>query len=413
MKLWSKILIAMGLGILAGAFLGESAVLIKPVGTLFLNLINMIIVLLVFSSMTVGITRIHDPKKLGRVGLKTLALYLGTTIVSILIGLCFAFYFKPGAASNLQLLSSEVSLTIEQSHSLSDIFLSIIPRNPIAALVSGNVLQIIVFSMFFGIAINFAGEKGRPLLEMVESLADVMYRVTSIVMEFSPFGVFALMAWISGTFGLQVLIPLGKFLLLYYAACAVHVLIVFVGLLRVMGRMSAMPFFKGMSDAIMVAFSTASSSATLPVSMHCAQENLGVSKSISSFVLPLGSTVNMNGTAIYQAMSAVFLAQVYSIQLDLYSIVTLVVTATLSSVGTAGIPGSGFIIMSAVLSSVGLPLEGIGLLAGIDRLRDMASSVLNILGDSVVAVLIAKQEGEWDESRYYQEEIVALEGSES
>ncbi len=403
----------MGLGILAGAFLGESAVLIKPVGTLFLNLINMIIVLLVFSSMTVGITRIHDPKKLGRVGLKTLALYLGTTIVSILIGLCFAFYFKPGAASNLQLLSSEVSLTIEQSHSLSDIFLSIIPRNPIAALVSGNVLQIIVFSMFFGIAINFAGEKGRPLLEMVESLADVMYRVTSIVMEFSPFGVFALMAWISGTFGLQVLIPLGKFLLLYYAACAVHVLIVFVGLLRVMGRMSAMPFFKGMSDAIMVAFSTASSSATLPVSMHCAQENLGVSKSISSFVLPLGSTVNMNGTAIYQAMSAVFLAQVYSIQLDLYSIVTLVVTATLSSVGTAGIPGSGFIIMSAVLSSVGLPLEGIGLLAGIDRLRDMASSVLNILGDSVVAVLIAKQEGEWDESRYYQEEIVALEGSES
>jgi len=198
MKLWAKILIAMGLGILAGAFLGEQAVWIKPVGTLFLNLVNMIIVLLVFSSMTVGITRIHDPKKLGRVGLKTLLLYLGTTVASILIGLCFAFYFEPGAASNLKLLSTDVSLTMEQSHSLSEIFLSIIPRNPIAALVSGNVLQIIVFSLFFGIAINFAGEKGRPLLEMIESLADVMYRVTSIVMEFSPFGVFALMAWISG-----------------------------------------------------------------------------------------------------------------------------------------------------------------------------------------------------------------------
>jgi dicarboxylate/amino acid:cation (Na+ or H+) symporter, DAACS family len=373
-----------------------------------LNLISMIIVLLVLSSMAVGITSIHDPKKLGRVGLKTLVLYLATTMVAVLIGIFFAKLFDVGSSLSLQV---EGTANSPDTPSISQIITSIIPNNPIASLAKGDILQIIVFALFLGIAINFAGEKGKPLKELLESLADVMYRLTSIVMEFSPIGVFAIMAWATGTFGLSLLFPLFKFLMIYYLASILHVIIVFCGLLKGIARLQPWPFFKGMGDAIMVAFSTGSSSATLPVSMHCAQENLGVSKNISSFVLPLGSTVNMNGTAMFQAMSAVFIARAYGIPLDFYSFFALILIATLSAIGTAGIPGSGFLMLSAVFASVGLPLEGLALLASIDRLREMVATVINILGDAVVAVVIAKQEGELNEQQYYHTELVEFEGS--
>ncbi|NGX42917.1 MAG: Proton/sodium-glutamate symport protein [Chlamydiae bacterium] len=408
MKLWVKILIALVLGIVIGLVFGESAEVLKPIGDIFLRLINMIIVLLVLSSMTVGITSIHDPQKLGRVGLKTLLLYLITTVLAITIGLFIAKIFEPGSGLNL-IRTGEI--VVQKSPSLGHIILSVIPENPVRSLAERNMLQIIVFAIFLGISINFAGEKGRPLLEFLESLADVMYRLTSIVMEFSPIGVFAIMASVSGKFGIKILIPLLKFLLTFYAACFIHILVVFCGLLWFFAKLHPWPFFRGMGDAIMFAFSTASSSATLPVSMHCVQENLGVSKNISSFVLPLGSTVNMNGAAIFQGMSVIFIAQAYGIDLDWHSIITIVVTATLSAVGAAGIPGSGFIMLSVAFTSVGLPIEGLGLLAGIDRIREMGSTVLNVLGDSVVAVYIAKQEGELDERQFYHEELVEIEGS--
>lgn len=408
MKLWLKILIALILGVITGLLFGESAEILKPIGTIFLSLINMIIVLLVLSSMTVGITSIHDPKKLGRVGIKTLGLYLITTIIAIAIGLLFSKIFTLGEGLHLE---KTFEVHVEKAPSLSEIFLSVIPSNPIASLAQGNVLQIIVFALFLGVSINFAGEKGKPLLEVLESLADVMYRLTSIVMEFSPIGVFAIMASVSGAFGLQVLIPLVKFLLVYYGACIVHILLVFCSLLWFFARLHPWPFFRGMGDAIMVAFTTCSSTASLPVSMHCAQENLGVSKNISSFVLPLGSTVNMNGAALFQGMAAVFIAQAYGIDLGWQNLVTLVVTATLSAVGAAGIPGTGFIMLSVVFTSIGLPLEGLAMLAGIDRVREMGSTVLNILGDAVCAVYVAQKEGELDERQYYHEELVEYEGS--
>lgn len=409
MKLWAKILIAIVLGIITGAILGPNAIYLKPVGQAFLSLINMIIVLLVLSSMTVGITSIHDPKKLGRVGLKTILLYMVTTSIAILIGLSFAKLFKPGVGINL---SGPEQLNVQTPPGLTEIILSIIPSNPIASLVQGNVMQIIIFAIFLGISINFAGEKGKPLLEVMESLADVMYRLTSIVMEFSPIGVFAIMAWVAGSFGLVILLPLLKFLILYYIACGVHVLFVFCGGLKFLAKLSPWPFFRGMSDAIMVAFSTCSSSATLPVTMHCVQENLGVSKNISSFVLPLGSTINMNGAALFQGMSAVFIAQAYNIDLGLQALFTIVITATLSAIGAAGIPGTGFIMLSVVFSSVGIPIEGLALLASIDRVREMVSTVLNVLGDAACAVYIAKQEGELDERQFYHEKLVEMEGSE-
>lgn len=409
MKLWTKILIAIVLGVITGAILGPSAEFLKPFGQAFLSLINMIIVLLVLSSMTVGITSIHDPQKLGRVGLKTILIYMLTTAIAIIIGITFSKIFEPGVGLDLP---GPTEINVKQPPSLSEIFLSIIPSNPVASLVQGNVLQIIVFAVFLGISINFAGEKGKPLLEMLESLADVMYRLTSIVMEFSPIGVFAIMAWVSGSFGILVLLPLLKFLILYYIACCLHVFVVFCGLLKFFAKLSPWPFFRGMGDAIMVAFSTCSSSATLPVTMHCAQENLGVSKNISSFVLPLGSTINMNGAALFQGMSAVFIAQSYNIDLGFHGLLTIVITATLSAIGAAGIPGTGFIMLTVVFTSVGIPIEGLALLASIDRVREMVSTVLNVLGDAVAAVYIAKKEGELDERQYYHKELSEMEGGE-
>lgn len=402
MKLWSKILIGLVLGAATGMILGPNAIYLKPLGTIFLNLINMIIVLLVLSSMTVGITSIHDPKKLGRVGGKALLMYLITTLIAVSGGLILGNIFQVGAGLNLERGDAIAS----KAPTIGEILISIIPNNPIASMVNGNILQIIVFALFLGIAINFSGERGKPLLKVLESLSDVMYRLTSIIMEFSPIGVFGIMAWVTGTFGLVLLVPLFKFLGIYYLACLMHVLFIFCGIIRGMAGLKLGPFFKGMGDAIMMAFSTGSSAATLPAAMHCAQENLGVSKNIAGFVLPLGISVNMNGTAIFQAMSAVFVAKAYNIPLDMNNYFTLVFTSTISAIGTAGVPGAGFIMLSAVLSSVGLPLEGLAILAGIDRLRDMATTVLNILGDAVVTVFIAKQEGELDERQYYHTELV-------
>lgn len=411
MKLWVKILIALALGVVVGACMrwaGYDTEFFKPIGDIFLRLINMIIVLLVLSSMTIGITSIHDPQKLGRVGLKSLTLYLCTTAIAIGIGILFAKI--TGIGSGMGLVSTS-EVVVRDNPSIGETILQIIPYNPMASLVEGNVLQIIVFALFLGISINFAGERGKPLLNFLESLADVMYRLTSIVMEFSPVGVFAIMAWITGKYGFKTLYELGYFLGTYYLACGTHVLFVFCGILYFLVKLNPLPFFKGMGDAIMVAFSTSSSSATLPVSMHCVQENLGVSKNITSFVIPLGSTVNMNGAALYQGMAVIFIANAYGIDLSLQQLVTIVVIATLSAIGAAGIPSTGYLMLSVVASSVGLPVEGVSLLAGIDRVREMVSTILNVLGDAVCAVYIAKQEGELDERQYYHEDLVEMESS--
>lgn len=433
MKLWAKILIALALGTLTGLLLADQAQdpnsyaryflneIMRPIGDLFLNLIHMIIPLLVLASMTIGITSIHDPEKLGRIGIKTLLLYLATTIVAVCFGLLFGFMFAPGSGGE-QLLGviedaqaniTSGPLASGEAPSIAAILLSVIPQNPIVALAEENVLQIIVFAIFLGIAINFAGEKGRQVKDVLESLAEVMYRLTSIVMEFSPVGVFAIMAWVAGSFGVQVLTKLAMFLIAYYSALIFHVVIVFIGILVLFAKLNPWPFFRGMGDAIMVAFSTASSSATLPVSMHCVQKNLGVSKNITGFVLPLGSTVNMNGSAIFQGMAVLFVSQVYGIHLEWNALILIVITAVLSAVGAAGIPGTGIIMLAAVLRSAGLPVEGLFLLLGIDRVRDMGSTVVNILGDAVAAVYIAKQEGELDERQYNHEELVELEESDA
>ncbi len=412
MKLWVKILIGVALGLVVGWIIGPKAAYLKPIGTIFLSLINMLVVLLVFASMTVGITSIHDPKKLTRIGLKTLGIYLVTTVIAIWIGLALAYIIKPGLGAELGRVT-DPSLVAVKGMSLKDLFLGIIPSNPIAAFTDNTkILQVIVFAIFLGIALNLCGEKGRPLLRTLESLAEAMYRLTSIVMEAAPYGVFGIMAWVAGTFGWKTLLSLLSFLLTNYAACAIQVFVIDVGILWLLTRVNPWHFFKGMGDAIAFAVSTNSSTATVPITLHCVQENLGVSKNISSFVIPLGSTINMNGTAIFQGIAAVFVAQAYGIPLGWESLVTITVTAILSAIGAAGIPGTGFVMLVVVLGSVGLPLEGIAVLFGVDRLREMISTAVNVLGDGIAAVWVAKGEGELDIDQYNHAEVVGYEESE-
>jgi DAACS family dicarboxylate/amino acid:cation (Na+ or H+) symporter len=406
MKLWAKILIALLFGVITGIVLGEQSAYLKPVGDAFLRLLSMIIVPLVLASMTVGITSIHDPQKLSRIGIKSLTFYLITTLLSIGLGVFLGHLF--GVGKGLHFTANQ-TVAAENFPSLTSILLDVIPRNPIRSLVEENILQVITFAVFLGISINFAGERGKPVREFLESLADVMYRLTSIVMEFSPIGVFALMAWVTGTFGIQTFNQLLGFLATYYFACSLHLGVFVCLFLWVWLRLNPIAFYRGMSDAIMLAFSTSSSSAALPVTMHCVQENLGVSKNISSFILPLGSTVNMNGAGIYQGMAVMFISHAYGIELSWQQLAMIMVTATLSSVGAAGIPGSGWVMLSAVFSSVGLPIEGMALLVGIDRPREMVSTICNIIGDAVCAVYIGKQEGELDEQQYNHEVLVELE----
>ncbi|WP_213358004.1 dicarboxylate/amino acid:cation symporter [Chlamydiifrater phoenicopteri] len=395
MKLWMKILIGLLVGVASGLVFGDKAVLVKPVGDVFLNLLSMVVYPLVFASMVVGIASISDLKKLGRIGVKSLGLYLLTTAVAIAIGLFFAILFKPGSGCLIDEVTSWVAP--KSNAKVSDIIVNLFPSNPVKSFVEGNILQIIIFSLFLGISIRLAGDKGIALEKFFNSVSEVMLQMINLVMEFAPFGVAASMAWISGIHGINILLQLGKFLAVFYLACFVHAVLVFGSLIRFRCGSSFLGFLRGMMDAIVCAASTASSSATLPVTMRCVSDRIGVSKEITGFVLPLGATVNMNGTAIFQGMAAVFIAQVYGFSLSFYSLVMLVITATFSAVGSAGVPGGGMITLSSVLASVGLPVQGVAILAGIDRLRDIVGTPMNILGDAVVATCV--HTGEKDQER--------------
>ena len=405
LKLWQKIIIALILGIAVGAVLGPSAEYIKPIGSLFINLIKMLIVPLIFSSLVVGICSMDDIKKMGRIGAKSFGIYLLTTAIAITIGLVIGTVLQPGAGIDMQ-MPAEMAAA-KEAPSFIQTLLNMVPKNPVEAMASGSVLQIIVFALMLGVAINLAGEKGKPVASVFESFAEIMYKMTHIVMAFAPYGVFALMAWVAGKYGLDVLLPLGMVILGVYVGCIVHVLLTLTGGgIMLLARLNPVRYWRGIIDAQAVAFTTTSSSGTLPVTMECAQTNLGVSRPISSFVLPLGATINMDGTALYQGVAALFVAQAFGIDLSTGQYVTIILTSTLASIGSAGVPGAGLIMLSLVLTSVGLPLEGLAVIAGIDRILDMARTTVNVTGDLMVSVLIAKSEGELDVETYNKVAVV-------
>ncbi|WP_110643851.1 dicarboxylate/amino acid:cation symporter [Salinicola sp. CPA57] len=391
--LWQKIITGLVLGVLAGALMGEQASMFKPLGDIFINGIKMLIVPLVFSTLVVGITGMRDPQKMGRVGARTIGLYLITTAFAIVIGLVAATIFQPGVGADASMSAAQQT---NDAPSLVDIVVGLVPSNPLQAMIEGNILQIIVFAIGLGISLMLIGEKGEPVVRVFESFAEAMYKLTAIVMAFAPFGVFGLMANVSGQYGLDVLLPLAKVIGVVYLACIVHVLVVYTGLLSLVGRLNPMRYLQGIIDALVVSFSSASSSGTLPVSIRCAQKNLGVSEGVSSFVLPVGATINMDGTAIYQGVAALFVAQLVGADLTMMDYGMIVLTGTLASIGTAGVPGAGLIMLSIVLAQIGLPLEAIGVVAGIDRILDMARTSVNVAGDLMVTTLVGKSEKELD-----------------
>ncbi len=397
MPLWQKIFIGLILGLATGLIVGESAAALKPIGTLFINLIKMLIVPLIFVTLVSGIVAMEDLRKMRRIGIKTFLIYLGTTAIAITIGLTFGIVFEPGAGISLE---GAKTMTAKEAPALIDTFLNIVTKNPIASFANGNVLQIIFFAIMLGVSINLAGEKAKPVADFFSGFSEAMFKMTHVIISYAPIGVFGLMAWVSATYGIDLLMSLGKVILVVYAACIVHAIFTLGGTIAFVAKLNPLKFFKGIISAQSVAFTTTSSSGTLPVTTDNVVNNLGVSKPVSSFVLPLGATINMDGTALYQGVCAVFVAQAFGIDLTMADYGTIILTSTLASIGTAGVPGAGLIMLSLVLTSIGLPLEGIAIIAGIDRILDMARTTVNVTGDAMVSVLIAKGENELNTDIY-------------
>ena len=366
-------------------------------GALFLNAIKMLIVPLVFVSLVAGITCMQDTAKLGRISVKTIAIYLVTTAFAVSIGLLFGALFTPGADMNMV---ASAAVEAKQAPSLVEILVGLVPSNPVAAFAEGNILQIIVFAIALGVSMNLIGEKAAPAVKLFNSLAEVFYKLTDLVMRFAPIGVFALIAGVVANHGIEVLLPLAGVIGVIYLASIAHLLLVYGGMLAMFARLSPLRFFQGIAPALAVAFSTSSSSGTLPVSIECARKNLGVSEGVAGFVLPVGATINMDGTAIYQGVLALFIAQAFGIDLNAGQYLMIILTATLASIGTAGVPGAGLIMLGLVLTSVGLPLEGVALIAGIDRILDMARTMVNVAGDLMTTTLVGSSENELDRSIY-------------
>jgi Na+/H+-dicarboxylate symporter len=422
MALWQKVMIGLVFGLGIGLALRESlgvdaardiaTTWFKPWGDAFIRLIRMLVVPLIFTTLVAGVLAMGNPARLGKLGFQTLSLFFITTLIAVGLGLVAGTLIQPGTGFDLSAVSADQASgyasrleNVEKAPTLVQRLLNIIPENPVAALASGDVLPIIFFAILFGVGILMAGEAGEPIGRAISSAAEAVMKLTMIVMETAPFGVLALMTWVMADQGLQVLVALGKMTGALYLVCAFQIIVVF-GLILVKGlaRLPMIPFLRGMSDAMAVAFSTASSNATLPVTITCVTQNLGVKKSVAGGVLALGATVNMNGTAAYQGLIALFAVQALGMTLVPGDYVMIMLLATLVAIGTAGIPGVSLFLAANTLTAIGVPPEQIVLIIAVlfpfDRILDMARTVTNITGDAAVATVIGKWEGELDEAVY-------------
>lgn len=419
--LWKRVIAALILGLATGLILRASmgteagaafvTTWLKPWGDAFLRLIRMLIVPLIFTTLVSGVIAMGDPKRLGSLGFKAMALYLGTTAIAVTLGLIAATIVRPGTGLSPETFAGADVSTIQAKQEAADAagglgerLLKIIPENPVAALANGDVLAIIFFSIMVGVGILMAGKIAEPVAKVFDGASEVMIKVTMIVMETAPLGVFALMAWVMGTQGLGVLQNLFLLAITLYVTCIIHIILTYGGIVKGLLRLPLMPFYRGVTDAQAVAFSTASSSATLPVTIACADENLGIDKAVASSVLPLGATINMDGTAIYIGIVALFAAQALGFDVSLSMYIMVALTASLVSIGAAGIPSAGLILSAIALEQVGIPQEQallvIGFILPFDRLLDMMRTLTNVTGDASVALAVAKWEGELDEEIY-------------
>lgn len=400
LELWQAILIAMVLGIATGFSLEQHAEMLQPLGTMFVRLIKMIVVPLVIFSLIDGVTALHDPKAMGRMGLKTFLVYMGSTVVAISLGVLFGELLQPGANvtfDNMQQTAPAASMSVV------DTILNVIPTNPIEAMVDGNMLQIICFALLMGVSLSLIGDEAKAAISLNRSLNHAMIRMTEMIMWIAPIGVFGLMAWMAGTQGLDTVLALGQLVIAFGIAVVLHVSIVYLGTLYFYLGLSPLQFLRNILDALMVAFSTSSSAATLPVTMEVNEKNNGISNPTASFVLPLGATINMDGTALYLGLATTFIAQAVGVELTLMEMGIVVATTTLASIGTAGTPSAGLVMMTIALDAVGLSAEAIGLILGIDRILDMVRTTVNVTGDSFVAMLIDNWEGRFDKKVFLAE----------
>ncbi|OEF20633.1 sodium:dicarboxylate symporter [Vibrio splendidus 5S-101] len=409
MSLTGRVILGMVVGILTGfaiqslfadsGFVNNYIVngLFEVGGQIFVASLKMLVVPLVFVSLVCGTSSLKDLSTLGRMGGKTLALYIGTTAVAITLALTIGNLFQPGAGADLTAASSFKSA---DAPSLGHVIIDMFPTNPIQAMAEGKTLQVIVFAVLFGIAISAAGKPGERIAAVFSDLNEVIMKLVALLMNLAPYGVFFLMAKLFSGLGLSAIWNLAEYFLVLAGTLLLHGLVTYSAMLKGFTGLSPITFLRKMEDAIMFAFSTASSNATIPVTMETAKNRMGVDNKVASFTVPLGATVNMDGTAIMQGVATAFIAQAYNIDLTMGDYLMVILTATLASVGTAGVPGVGLVMLAMVLNQVGLPLEGIALIMGVDRLLDMIRTAVNITGDSAVTIIVAKSEGSLDESRF-------------
>lgn len=400
--LWQRVIAALILGVITGFMWGPDAEQIKWIGTFFIASIKMLVVPLIFFSLVSGVAAIGDLRKLGKVGGRAMIIFIVTGQIAVWLGLAIGTLLQPGAGIDPNNIPSKGDVPPATDLAWTERVIALVPQSPVQVMANVDVLPLIVFALLIGIGILMAKEEGEPVAKIFDSGSVIMQKVTMIVMELTPFGVFALMAWVSGTLGTDALIALAKLVALNYLGCLLIILIMYSLIIKFIAKTSPIDFFRGITDAIAVSYSTASSNATLPVTLRCAQRNLGVSKSVSSFVISLGATINMNGTAMYLGLATLFGAQVFGVDLTWADYFTISILATLAAVGAAGIPGAGIIMMALVFPQVGVPLETIALVAGVDRIMDMMRTTTNVSGDATVAVTVASMTGELD-----KEELVS------
>ena len=403
MGLAMQMLIGLVLGVIVGMFLDSqfATTYVKPFGDLFIRLIRMVVVPLVFATLVAGAAGISDVSKLGRVAIKTLVIFMVTSAIAAIFGLLIANIIDPGIG--LTLSTEGLKAAQVKAPSFVQTLLDIVPINPMEAFAKGSILQIIFFAIMFGFCLNFLGEKGKPVYHFFDIVGNLMIHMTQVVMRYAPIGVFALMAVVVSQHGLAVLLPLGKLILASFIATALLVILIYIPIVVFIIRIPVGEYFKGIFEPWLIAFTTCSSAAAMAANL-VASRRLGATNSIASFAVPLGNTINMNGTAVYMGVCAVFAAQIYDLPLTMGDQVIVVITGVLAAVGTAGVPGAGLIMSTLVFTQIGIPLEVIALIAGVDRVLDMIRTSINVVGDSTTALMVSRMEGELGSEPFEEEE---------
>lgn len=386
---WKQIIIGLIAGIFTGLTLKSHANIFLPIGTAFIHAIQMLVAPVVMTAIVCAVVSLTDFSKMGRIITKALLVYAFTMAISASIGIIIAT--KIGIGHDFPIVQAVAETSATKQLTLGEILISFIPTSPVAAFANNNVMQILCFAFLFGIAIRMAGNAAKPIKDIFLSLSDVVFLFAKIVVSFAPYGVFALIASVTAQYGMAILIPLLKFVGAVYLSCGILILIVFSTFLMI-NKINPFIFFKKITEPLITSYTTSSSAATLPVTMKCARENLKINRSVSDFLLPLGTTLNLNGLAIYLSVATIFAANMYGISLTTPQYISMVITIVFTAAGAAAIPSSGLIVMSAVMSSVGVPLAAIPIIAGVDRFNDMAQTMTNVTGDLFATTLVAKSE---------------------